>query len=190
MSGISMMDEERFWSLIERSRALVNRALVKGGDSFQEEQIEHLSDLLHVLSPEQVVGFDMRATALSNLAYRWELWDAAYWAHGGCSDDGFMDFRDNLISLGMGDFYRVLRSPDDLAEIINGPEIPYLLGEGFGYLAGRVYREKTGRDLQEHFERYPASPEEPRGEQCDLEDEAQVKSRFPRLFARFPEMGE
>lgn len=190
MSGIALMDEERFWSLIERSRALVNRALVKDGDGFQEEQIERLSDLLHVLKPEEIVGFDMRATALAASAYRWELWDAVYWAHGGCGDDGFLDFRDNLVSLGCGVFYRILRQPDELADVINGPEVPYLLAEGFGYVAGRVYQEKTGRDIQEHFQLYPGTPEEPAGARCDLDDVNVVKSRFPRLYARFPEMGD
>lgn len=190
MSGIAPMDEERFWGLIERSRARVNRSLVKNGAQFQEEQIEHLSDLLHRLPPEEIAAFDMRAAALSAQAYRWELWDAAYWAHGGCGDDSFMDFRDNLVSLGRETFYRVLRDPDELANLIGGPEVPNLLEEGFGYVAGRVYREKTGRDLQEHFGGYPRTPEEPAGQQGDPESAAEAKRRFPRLYARFPEMGD
>jgi hypothetical protein len=185
-----MMAEERFWSLIEQSRGLVDRSQAANGDAFHELQTQHLSDLLSALSPEEIVAFDIRATYYSVRAYRWDLWDAAYWAHGGCSDDGFTDFRDNLISLGQEAFTRILSHPDDLADVIDRPDVPYLLGEGFGYTAGKVYQQRTGRDIQEHFSNYPTAPEDPLGERIDLDDEDDVRQHFPKLYAKFPDMGD
>ena len=190
MSKVQMMAEARFWSLIDQSRALVDRAKAPNGDAFQEQQMQLLSDLLSALPPEEIVAFDIRSTYYSVRAYRWDLWDAAYWAHGGCGDDGFTDFRDNLISLGQETYARVLSNPDDLADLINRPDVPYLLGEGFGYTAGKVYQQRTGRDIQEHFGSYPTAPEEPQGERIDLEDEDEVRQRFPKLYAKFPNMGD
>jgi hypothetical protein len=183
MGKVQMMAEDRFWSLINQSRAA-------DGDAFQDQQAQLLSDLLSALSPEEIVAFDIRSTYCSVRAYRWELWDAAYWAHGGCGDDGFTDFRDNLISLGQEAFTRILANPDDLADFINRPDVPYLLGEGFGYTAGKVYQQRTGRDIQEHFSNYPAAPEEPLGERIDLDDEDDVRQHFPKLYAKFPNMGD
>lgn len=190
MGKVQMMSEERFWSLINQSRALVDRAQAPHGDAFFEKQIEHLSDLLSALSPEEIVAFDIRATYQSVKAYRWDLWDAAYWAHGGCGDDGFADFRDNVISLGREAYTHILSHPDDLADYIDCPDVPYLLSEGFGYTAGKVYQQRTGRDIQEHFGLYPTAPEEPLGERGDPEDEEEVQRRFPKLYAKFPDMGE
>jgi hypothetical protein len=190
MSKVQMMPEERFWSLISKSRALVDRSQAAHGDAFQELQIEHLSDLLSALAPEEIVGFDIRATYLAVKAYRWELWDAVYWAHGGCGDDGFTDFRDNLVSLGRDTYRRVLIAPDDLADLLNQPDVPYMLSEGFGYTAGKVYQQRTGRDIQEYFGLYPTAPEEPLGERGDPDDEEEIRRRFPKLYAKFPDMGD
>lgn len=190
MGKVQMMAEGRFWLLIDRSRSMVDLTKVPNGDAFQEQQIEHLSDLLSALSPEEIVGFDIRSTYLSVRAYRWDLWDAAYWAHGGCGDDGFADFRDNLISLGQEAYKRVMSNPDDLADFINRPDVPYMLSEGFGYTAGKVYQQRTGRDIQEHFSLYPTAPEEPIGERGDPDDEEEIQRRFPKLYAKFPDMGE
>lgn len=190
MGKVQMMAEERFWSLIDQSRVLVDRSRAPNGDAFQELQTQALTDLLTALSPEEIVAFDIRSTYCSVRAYRWELWDAAYWAHGGCSDDGFADFRDNLISLGQEVFTRISNHPDDLADFVDRTDVPYLLGEGFGYTAGKAYQQCTGRDIQEHFGHYPTGPEDPQGERTDLEDEDEVQRRFPKLYAKFPDMGD
>ena len=190
MLEIAMMDEDRFWSIIAQSRALVDGSQCAHGDDFQNQQSEQLRALLLVLEPEAVVAFDMRSTALENAAYRWDLWNAAYWAYGGCGNDGFLDFRANLISLGRSWFWSVLADPDTLVDLIDRPDVPYLLGEGFGYLPGEVYEARTGRQIQEHFGAYPTAPDEPVGERIDMDDPEAIQARLPRLFARFPEMGD
>ena len=56
-------------------------------------------------------------------------------AFGGCGDDGFWDFRSCLISLGKEQFFHVLKEPDALADIVNQPNVPFMLAEGFQYVA-------------------------------------------------------
>lgn len=187
---VTMMEEERFWDLIARSRAAVDASQVKNGDQFQDRQAEALSALLRQLSPEEVIGFDMRRCYYGGVAYRWELWGAAYWAHGGCGDDSFTDFRNNLISLGREPFFAILHHPDELAGYVDRPDVPYMLGEGFAYLPGRVYEELTGREVQEQFDRYPRGPREPAGERWDFDEEEEAERRFPKLYEKYPDMGD
>lgn len=188
MAELPMMPVDQFWELIDRSRSTVDRSSAPNGDAFQDQQAEHLADLLRQLPPEEIVAFDLRFMEFRRLAYRWELWGAAYWAHGGCGDDSFTDFRSNLISLGRERYLQVLNNPDALAELINAPDVPYLAGEGFQYIAGRVYEEKTGRDLP--IDAYPRHTGEPAGKRWDFDDEEEAARRFPRLYERFPEMGD
>src|SRR5437868_13361954 len=140
-----MMDEDRFWNLIEESRKGIDPGKMEHGDEFQDRQAEKLCALLRGLPPEEIVAFHMRFTELEGRAYRWPLWGAAYWLHGGCGNDGFMDFRANLVSLGREWYTRVLEDPDFLAELVDRPDVPYMQGEGFQYHAPRAYAEKTGR---------------------------------------------
>ena len=46
----------------------------------------------------EIVEFGAIFNEYSSGAYTWELWAAAYLIGGGCSDDGFLDFRGWLIS--------------------------------------------------------------------------------------------
>ena len=41
------------------------------------------------------------ATLVHAVLYRWDMWAAAYLIGGGCSDDGFIDFRAGLIAQGL-----------------------------------------------------------------------------------------
>src|SRR5207247_1890272 len=124
-------------------------------------------------------------------AYRWDLWAAAYWLGGGCSDDGFIDFRSCLISLGKTDYERILADPDNLVDVVDRPDAPYMHSEGFQYIASRVYKELTGEEMpvsEDDAGEYV--PIEPAGERIDHDSDAVMQKRFPRLFARFPEMGD
>ncbi|HEV3163871.1 MAG TPA: DUF4240 domain-containing protein [Isosphaeraceae bacterium] len=145
--GAAIMDEDRFWSIIAQSRARVDPGEVSDSDEFCEAQSENLKEILAELSPEEIIAYDARFSDLSQKAYRWDLWGAAYWPHGGCSDDGFIDFRScliSLISLGKELYYQILNDPDSLADVDGRPDVPYMQSEGFQYLAREVYEEKTG----------------------------------------------
>lgn len=74
-------------------------------------------------------------------AYQWLLWAAAYIIEGGCSDDGFMDFRYGLISRGRSVFERALADPDSLADVADDTTDGFIPNEDFGYVAQRVYQK-------------------------------------------------
>src|SRR5688572_10313834 len=108
------MKEDVFWRIIAASRDDAKRA--KGDDDFAEVHMDALKATLLKLKPEEIIAFDAIFTQASRRAYRWDLWAAAYWLGGGCSDDGFMDFRACLVSLGKDWYDRVLANPDALAD--------------------------------------------------------------------------
>ena len=187
-----MMDEDRFWEIIEESRRRALRDLRPRRD-FTDLQIDALTELLGSLSPEEVVGFDRRFDEYHFLAYRWDLWGAAYWIGGGCGDDGFTDFRATLIGLGRELYFRSLDDPDSLSDLVGRPETPCSQYEGLQYVAGRVYEKLTGtREMPARGRRRgpaPHLPPEPQGEEWDFGDREEFRRRFPRLVARLPDMG-
>jgi hypothetical protein len=182
-----MMDETRFWQIIETTRAqAVARRRSKTRDII-DDHIETLGAELAKLTPAEIVAFDGRFADLSARAYRWELWGAAYWIGGGCSDDGFIDFRASLISLGRKAYTAALADADSLADVIEAPNMPYLQSEGFQYVAGKVYKKLTGADLpQEEVPR----PKKPAGTRWDFDDEEETAERLPRIVEKLPEMGD
>jgi hypothetical protein len=86
------MTDAKFWSLIDTSRAQAK------GKSGRQEHI--LRRLLGDLSADDVAEFAIRYDNLIRKAYRTDLWAAASLIGGGCSDDGFWDFRSWLVSRG------------------------------------------------------------------------------------------
>jgi hypothetical protein len=135
----------------------------------------------------EVFAFSERFDYFHGLAYRWDLWAAAYWLHSGCGDDGFTDFRYNLVSLGKGRFFQALNDPDSLADLVDLPDTPYLQAEGIQYVPSRVYEELTGKRMPEGTSH---GPEEPVGHRIDHDDDEVMRQRFPKLVAKFPDMGD
>ena len=65
---------------------------------------------------EQAKRFDTMARVYMDLAYQYGLWTAAnVMERGGCSDDGFMDFRAWLVAQGKEVYLAALADPDSLA---------------------------------------------------------------------------
>jgi hypothetical protein len=171
------MSDDRFWAIIDRT--------VKD-ESNPDRQLETLRAALSELSREEAEAFDASFRKQMNRAYTWDLWGAAYVAHGGASDDGFEYFRTWLISKGRTVFERVLANPDDLADVL----VPDVEGvpefEQFAHVAGDVWIRKTGRSLEE----FPRAPDamfpgtEPRGTRFE-DDEGHLSARYPKLWRRF-----
>src|SRR5436190_667674 len=110
-----------------------------------------------------------------------DLWGAAYLINGGCSDDGFRDFRVWLVGRGRHAYEHALKNPDSLAEFLDGDPV-----DGFGLDAAalRVYEEKTKlSDFYDRLDREEkdAPPVPPEGTDWDFEDEEEMKKRFPNL---------
>jgi hypothetical protein len=130
----------------------------------------------------QPVSFDTHFRECLRAANRTDLWAAVTLLDGfWVSTDAFQDFRSWLVSRGRAVFERVLRDPDSLAGAVE-PEDDFEF-EGFCYIAGRVWEEKSGRNRQEMYGKAgpPGQATGPEGEQLD---EAELERRFPKLWAR------
>src|SRR5262249_46305929 len=127
------MAEARFWTLIETSRKRASRKKRRRGQDFIDVHIAELRKLLSELGPEELIAYNNRFQYYWGLSYRWDLWAIAYWLHGGCSDDGFADFRACLISLGRKWYFQVLDDPDSLTDLVGRKDTPYMQAEGFQY---------------------------------------------------------
>src|SRR5262245_22449335 len=112
------MTEEAFWHIIEQSRREFDPALRDGN---MDRQAELLREVLSELPADDVQAFRSVFSELHHRAYRWDLWGAAYVIGGGCSDDGFMDFRDWLISMGRDVYEEALSAPASLAAVARAP---------------------------------------------------------------------
>lgn len=159
------MDLNNFWQIIDVGKNA-------------EEPEGLLRQELEKLPPEEIESFQEHFDTRFDLAYQWDLWGAAYLVHGGCSDDGFTDFRYALIAKGKDLFEKTLDNPDTLADL--GEDGGSLDNEMFGYVAGEVYEAKTGKDLPPQ---QSAAPSDPAGEDWDFDDEAENKRRFPKLYS-------
>ena len=145
MNGsITEIDKDTFWMLIAQAKEH------PGGPS------EWLMERLVDLGPEQAKKFDDIACAYASLAYQYGLWTAAsVMERGGCTDDGFIDFRGWLIAQGREVYMAALRDPDSLADA------PDYLDQRFAclpHMGDRAYEELTGREIYEEFDpaRYDA----------------------------------
>ncbi|WP_138223091.1 DUF4240 domain-containing protein [Nibricoccus aquaticus] len=163
------MTLDEFWTLIEQT---------KDASADIDERTEVLRAKLSRLSTEDVAAFDRRFTETLDRAYSHDLWGAAYIIQGGCSDDAFWDFRSVLISMGKDAFERAIRDPDSLASL-SAEDLDELYAEGFQYVAGSIYEERTGVLL----ERSHPHPPKPVGEKRS-DDPDELRKRWPKLFAK------
>ena len=163
------MNTVDFWRLIDTSRE------ASGGDP--EDQLLHLDTLLRELDPDDIVEFDRIFCELHQRAYTWALWGAAYVIGGGCSDDGFMDFRGWLISRGEQVYEAAIADPDSLADVVSPDDDVQV--EGFQYLPREVWAAVTQQDEDDFPSHddidYRAAPE---GEEWGEDD---LDGLYPRL---------
>ena len=168
------MDVTQFWNIVESSKA--------ASGASHDNHVELLAEHLSALPPDEVISFQQIFDDLTDRAYSWDLWRAAYIIGGGCSDDGFIDFRSWLISMGRDTYTRALNDPESLADVDLGPDGEEdAFFEDFAYVPARVYTARTGRSLE-----YPraAHPSEPSGAEWE-EGTEDLARRFPRLSARY-----
>jgi hypothetical protein len=175
------MTEDAFWELVESARAAVDDS-VTAADDVADELVRRLT----ALPLAGIVDFQRVFDRLQDAAYRWDLWAAAALVNGGCSDDGFMDFRGWLVAQGRSAWAAALESPDALAGLLPaGFEEAY--SEEMLYVASSAH-EAAGGDEDEFYAETRASDETvsggPAGEDVDFDDTAALARAFPRLSAR------
>src|SRR5690606_23957174 len=121
----NLFTENQFWSIISKSKK-ENLTLSEYYSSLVEE--------LNGLSREELLGFDYQVGLWLSKSHTFPLWAVANVVMGGCSDDGFFDFRMWLISRGKKVYFDALEDPDSLSEIFKEiPEGDIPLFEDFNY---------------------------------------------------------
>jgi len=150
-----------------------------------DEHVERLVKRLAKLPPDEILDFEHWWHVSSAQAYRWNLWGAAYLINGGCSDDGFIDFRTWLMLQGRKVFDAALANPDSLADLkVEEDEAGCQC-----YPATQAWFQATGQDDDyaaldaARKARHPTRPpeDEPAGENWDFESDAEMRKRLPRL---------
>jgi hypothetical protein len=113
-------------------------------------------------------------------SYTWALWGAAYLINGGCSDDGFDYFRGWLICQGRDVFQRAVHDPDSLAS----HSAPNVECEEALSVARCAYEVASGGTEMPRV----LHPKPELGEEVwDFEDAAEMKRRYPKLYAKYGE---
>lgn len=173
------MDEAKFWTLVDASRA-----------TSQDKQEQKLTAEIRKLTPGEIADFEHHFAVQMRRAYTWDLWGAAYVINGGASDDGFEYFRRWLVSRGRAVFEAALKDPDSLASLIPKNEEEPADFESFASVAGEVWRAKTRvdpwTDPKAGFFRPEDSTDggDPSGQPFD-EDPDGLARRWPKLWKRF-----
>ena len=157
-----------FWVIIDATAGLP-----------EPTQLQRLRQSLESMPPEDIERFQTEFQKRLAQSYTWDLWGAAYLINGGCSDDCFEYFRAWLVTRGQRVFVAALNSPDSLADLPNLPqEVEF---EAVMYVAGDVYKAKTGRDL-------PATDSAVKrpelGPGWDFDDPEEARRRLPKLSKR------
>ncbi len=166
------MDESHLWKIIAPMRGRTRDA--REAALFKE---------LKKLKPEELVEFDRIYHETLRDAYSWDLWGAGYVIICGCSDDAFTEFCNWLISEGQSAFESALTDPDSIADRSKIPMEdgrPWPMLPEADLIAGRLYSEKTSREMEFHS----GILEAPKGEKWAQDPEV-LKKRFPRTWKRF-----
>jgi len=137
-----MLDEDLYWSLIDKS--LKNT-------SSQNKQEHFLIQEIGNLTPKQMIGFRLRTDKLLYDTYNSEMWCAGYIMNGGCSDDGFEYFRNWVISRGKETYIKAKENPDNLISEVD-EKIDNYEFESFWYVALEAFKQKTGKDLYDYID--------------------------------------
>jgi Protein of unknown function (DUF4240) len=135
------VDAGRFWEIIETARASASR-----DRPFHEALTDHLA----TLTEQDILEYYERFEKMHDALYRHDLWAAAYLIGGGCSDDGFIDFRAGLIAQGYDWYHKAAASPDSLAghPAVAGARHPLadnpLFYEEVNYAASAAFQRLSG----------------------------------------------
>lgn len=144
MSQELKMTKEEFWHLIDEMRAACSTDMAKE---------EHwIVERLKAMQPEQIIGYQCIFLSYHDAADKYGLWSAASVVAGGCSDDGFMDFRSWLIAQGEKNYYDVLKNPDQLSYITKDGNCFF---EGMHYAGYQAYEEAAKKKIYDIYDIFP-----------------------------------
>ena len=151
-----------------------------------------LTDHLASLTEQDILEYYERFEKMHGALYRRDLWAAAYLIGGGCSDDGFIDFRAGLIAQGHDWCHKAAASPDSLADHPAVADVRHplcdnpLFYEEVNYAASDAF-QRLSSDEQVFWDALAArGPREcftVLGEDFDFDDDEKMRRRLPRLSA-------
>ncbi len=177
----SNMTEDEFWANVAATRAA--QSPTPG---------EWLSALLQHDSA-QLVAFDHWWTRKLYQAYDWRLWDAAYVLQGGCSDDGFFEFRNALIGMGREAYEAITANPDVIVDWFDDEDDYWDKTEAMAELAYDVqdaWRKAAGQSEDAYIEHadlpHPTQPTgQARADANSDTEEAGLRASVPRAMAAY-----
>lgn len=164
-----LMDEDRFWQIIEAS---------KGNAKQYYLQQDELANQLHKIQPHDIILFDNQFRRMREEANTWKIWCAIDIILGTCGEEVFFDFREWLVAQGRDFFYETLKNPETL--IVLDPAEIDLGWEGIGYVPTFVYEELTGNNMPVVLN----ENSETKGEKWS-KDSDEFKKMFPKLYAKY-----
>ena len=172
------MDRDQFWSMIETARQ------ASGGHV--EQQAALVKAELRRRPLAEVLGFQQILEDLQAESFSVQLWGAAEAIVDQVSEDHFFGFRGWLIAQGHGTYQVAIADPDSLADLpeLRAGEGMLAWGEAMWFVAAEVHQERSGGELPP--------------EACWTtgligswwpydEHQAELRRRYPRLWARFRE---
>jgi hypothetical protein len=180
-----------FWNMIADARTVTG----DDDDTAGEAIAEALVDILSNRPIDDIFTFQAHFDAASAALYRYDIWAAAYLIGGGCSDDGFVDFRAGVIALGKPWFDRVIADPDSLADhpaVIGAAETDYdgaIMAESVLYAASSAFENITG-DADAFYDdprtiELVSDDDATLGAEWDFDDDDEMRTRLPRLSELF-----
>ena len=174
------MRTDDFWAVIDRATA---ERPASPGDVAKRAAAE-----LAACDPAEIVAWDRHLGKVMAASGKEDLWAAAYLINGGCSEDGFDNFRGWLIAHGRDAVARAVREPDSLAEMsvikIAADSGAVFEAEEVLTIAAEAYEQATGDELPPS-DAQPTRPDP--AELWDFDNEDEMRRRLPRLSALFLE---
>ncbi len=172
------MRTDDFWAVIDRATA--------DRPASPAEVAKRAAADLATRDPEEIVAWARHLDKVMVASGKQDLWAAAYLINGGCSDEGFDNFRGWLIAHGRETVARSVGSPDSLAEM---PAVRAAAETGAVFEAGEVltiaeeaHRQATGSGLPAG-ETPVTRPDA--ADLWDFDNEEEMQRRLPQLSALF-----
>jgi hypothetical protein len=177
------MKTDDFWAVIDRATA--------DRPGSPDEVAKRVTAELVGRDADEIAAWGRHLDKVMAASGREDLWAAAYLINGGCSEDGFDNFRGWLIANGRDVVARAVRDPDSLADL---PAVQAAASTGAVFeaeevlaIAEEAYRQATESELP------PSGTPRTRPDPAmlwDFDNEEEMQKRLPRLSALFLEPPE
>lgn len=174
------MRTDDFWAVIDRATA--------DRPGRPDEVATRATAELATRDPDEIVAWGRHLDKVMAASGKEDLWAAAYLINGGCSEEGFDNFRGWLIANGRDVVARAVREPDSLADL---PAVRAAASTGAVFEA-----EEVLTIAEEAHQQAAGAPLPPRETPLvrpdpamlwDFDNEDEMQKRLPRLSAMFLE---